>query len=91
MKKLVQVTEVENEGLVSLMGKRVFIVAMSYFYEGILTGVNSDCVLIEDAYFVLESGDFTKSEIPNAEKIKSGKIYVQTKSIESFFESHRKC
>jgi hypothetical protein len=88
MKKLI--TEVENEGLMSLMGKRVFVVASSYFYEGVLTGVNNECVLLEDAYFVFESGDFTGNKIDLAEKIQSGKIYVQKNMIESFFESHRK-
>jgi hypothetical protein len=90
MKKLVNVVEVENEGLMSFMGERIFIVAQSYFYEGVLSGVNNTCVLLEDAYFVLESGDFTKNTITNAEKICNGKLYVQCSSIESFFKSHRK-
>ena len=91
MKKIIQVTEVENEGLISFLGKRTFIVAQSYFYEGILTGVNDTCVLLEDANFVLESGDFTKDKLAYAEKIKSGKIYISVSHIESFFESHNKC
>ena len=33
MKKIVQVQEVEDEGLVSLMGKRVLIMSAGYFYE----------------------------------------------------------
>lgn len=87
MKKIVTVTEVENEGLESFLGKRIFIVAQSYFYAGTLTGINTSCVLLEDALFILESGDFQKKGYANAEKIPGGKLYVQKSSIECFFES----
>lgn len=85
MKKLVE--EVENEGLMVFLGQRIFIVAQSYFYTGKLTGVNSTCVLLEDARFVLESGSFEEKGLANAEKIPGGKLYVQCSSIEAFFLS----
>lgn len=88
MKKIVTVTEVEGEGLMSFMGKRIFIMAQSFFYVGTLTGVNTSCVLLEDAKVVLESGDFSKKGVAYAESVKGGRIYVQTSAIEAFFESH---
>jgi hypothetical protein len=68
MKKIVTVTEVDGEGLEFYLGKRIFIIAESYFYAGTLTGINSTCVLLEDAKFVLESGDFSKKGFGYAEK-----------------------
>ncbi len=49
MKKIVTVTEVDGEGLVALMGKRVMLFCLNYIYTGTLTGVNATCVLLEDA------------------------------------------
>ena len=88
MKKVIQVTEVNGEGLEAFLNKRIFIVCRSYFYAGTLTGINDDCVLLEDARFVLESGSFEGKGIANSEKVSGGKIYVAKNAIEAFFESH---
>lgn len=87
MKKIVTVTEVEGEGLEAFLGRRIFIIAQSYFYAGTLTGINLTCVLLEDARFVLESGSFESKGIEYSEKIPGGKCYVSKSSIEAFFES----
>lgn len=87
MKKIVTVTEVDGEGLEAFLGKRIFIIAQSYFYAGDLSGINSSCVLLENAVFILESGDFAKKGFEYSEKIPGGKCYVQKSSIEAFFES----
>ena len=52
MKKLVSVTEVEGEGLISLLGEKVILFCMNYFYAGKLSGVNASCVPLEDAAIV---------------------------------------
>jgi hypothetical protein len=88
MKKVVTVTEVEGEGLEAFLGKRIFIICESYFYAGTLTGINSTCVLLEDARFVFESGSFESKGIANSEKIPGGKCYVQKDHIEAYFQSH---
>ena len=88
MRKVVQVTEVDGEGLESFLNKRIFLVCRSYFYAGTLTGINDTCVLIEDGRFVLESGSFEGKGIASSEKIKGGRIYIQKNAIEAFFESH---
>lgn len=88
MKKVIQVTEVDGEGLESFLNKRILIICRSYFYAGTLTGINSDCVLLDDARFVLESGSFEGKGLVSAEKVKGGKIYVTKSAIEAFFESH---
>ena len=42
MKRLVNVVEVDNEGLVGLMGQRVTLFCLNYIYTGKLTGVNDN-------------------------------------------------
>lgn len=89
MKKIVTVTEVEGEGLVSLMGKRVMLFCMNYIYTGTLTGVNATCVLLEDASIVYETGAFDNATFVDAQKLPH-QLYVQTNAIESFTESNKK-
>ena len=81
MRKIV--TEVEGEGLEALLGERVTLFCMNYFYTGNLTGVNKTCVLLEDAYVVFETGSFDSKTWKDAQKLPNA-WYVQTSAIESF-------
>ena len=47
MKKAVtvEVVEVANEGLISLLGKTITCFCMNYIYTGKLEGVNDTCIL----------------------------------------------
>ena len=56
MKKIVD--EVSGEGLEKLLGERVTLFCANYIYEGVLAGVNTSCVLLEDAAVVYETGPF---------------------------------
>ena len=85
MKKVVNVTEVEGEGLVKLLGENVLLFCVNYNYFGKLIGVNSDCVLLENASIVFETGPFTKA--PNwqdAQRLPNKEHYVMKALIESF-------
>ena len=82
MKKLVTVTEVEGEGLTALLGEKVILFCMNYFYAGTLMGVNSDCVLLEDAGIVYETGPFSDKSWKDFQKI--GTLYVRIASIEAY-------
>ena len=84
MKKLVNVTEVEGEGLVALMGQRVTLFCLNYFYTGKLTGVNDTCVLLDDAAIVYETGAFSDKEYKDAQALPGSSWYVQTSAVESF-------
>ncbi len=83
MKKIVEVIEVEGEGLASLLGQRITIFALNYIYTGKLTGVNATCVLLEDAAIVYETGAFTDQKWKDAQPLPNA-LYVQTNAIESF-------
>lgn len=89
MKKIVTVTEVEGEGLVALLGKRVLLFCLNYIYTGTLAGVNQSCVLLEDASIVYETGTFSDSELKDAQKLPFP-LYVQTNAVESFSETDKK-
>ena len=83
MKKLVNVQEVEGEGLIALLGEKVILFCMNYFYAGTLVGVNTDCVLLEDGGIVYETGPFSDKSWKDIQKI-SGPLYIRIASIEAF-------
>ncbi len=47
IKKLVNVTEIESEGIIKLLGERVTFFCLNYIYVGELMGVNDTCVLLK--------------------------------------------
>ena len=81
----VLVNEVENEGLVALMGKRVTLFCGVYIYTGKLVGVNDTCVKLEDAGIVYETGPFSDRKWKDCQTLPK-EWYVTTQSIESFGE-----
>lgn len=82
MKKLANVVEVENEGLISLLGEKVILFCLNYFYAGTLAGVNDDCVLLEDGGIVYETGAFSDKSWKDFQKI--GNLYVRIGMIEAY-------
>lgn len=82
MKKLVNVVEVENEGIMSLIGEKVILFCMNYFYAGTLSGVNDDCVLLVDGGIVYETGAFSDKQWKDFQRI--GSLYVRINSIEAY-------
>lgn len=85
MKKLVQVQEVEGEGLTALLGRRITLFCCNYIYTGTLAGVNSSCVLLENAAIVYETGPLLDKAWKDAQKLPHS-WYVQVSAIESFGE-----
>ena len=82
--KLVTVEQVEGEGLVALMGQRVILMCMNYFYEGKLIGVNDDCVLLEEPGIIYETGPWNASTLKDLQKLHTKHWYVRINCIESF-------
>ena len=81
MRKIVE--EVSGEGLEKLLGERVTLFCGNYIYTGKLVGVNTACVLLQDAAIVYETGPLTTKEWKDAQKL-PGDWYVQLAWIESF-------
>jgi len=78
------VKEVENEGLESLLGKRVTLFCGVYIYTGNLVGVNDTCVKLEDAAIVYETGPFNQKDWKDSQSLSNKAWYVTKQSIESF-------
>jgi len=83
MKKIVTVAEVSGEGFDKLLGERVTLFCCVYIYTGKLIGVNTDCVLLEDAAIVYETGKLDDKSWKDAQKLPN-QWYVQKGLIESF-------
>ena len=79
----VMIKEVENEGLVSLLGQTVTLFCGVYIYAGELVGVNDIYVKLANAHVVYETGPFGTGKYKDAQKL-PGDWYVTMQSIESF-------
>ena len=88
MKKLVNVVDVEGEGLVALLGENVLLFCMNYFYSGKLVGVNDKFVQLENAFIVYETGELKAKTFKDAQPLPD-LWYVQTHTIESYGKSGR--
>ena len=84
MKKLAEVIEVENEGLVSLLGQIVTIYCLNYIYTGELEGVNDACIKLKNPSLVFNTGDFDGKDWEDAQRFPHKYWYVKTDAIESF-------
>ena len=81
MKKLIN--EVECEGLEKLLGEKVLLLCINYFYHGNLIGVNDQDVLLEDAHIVYETGSWSDSGFTDSQKV-AEEMYVRISAIESY-------
>lgn len=83
MKKLIQVTEVDGEGLEGLLGQTVTLFCQVYIYTGKLVGVNSSFIKLEKAKVVYETGTFDSPAWKDAQALPSD-WYVKRHAIESY-------
>ncbi len=82
MKRIVETTS--NDGLEALLGEKVTLFCTRYIYTGQLAGINKDFCLLEDPSIVYETGEFTKSEWADAQKLPKKEWYIMLHAIESF-------
>ena len=67
-----------------MLGQNVLLFCLNYIYLGKLTGVNSDCVLLEEPSIVYETGPFLQKQYGDVQRLHTDKWYVQRAAIESF-------
>lgn len=79
----IEVVEVENEGLVSLLGQTITCFCAVYIYTGKLIGVNSTCIKLESPKIVYETGGFNEKNWKDAQSLPN-ELYLQTAMIEAF-------
>lgn len=83
MKCAVQVTEVEKEGFIALIGERITVFCAVYIYTGKLVGVNETCIKLENPAIVYETGMFTEKNWKDAQSLPNN-LYIQQGMIEAF-------
>ncbi len=82
MRRLVE--EVSGEGLDKLLGETITLFCANYIYTGKLVGVNTDCILLQDASIVYETGPFSDPKWKDAQKLPAKEWYIARGLIESF-------
>ena len=80
----VLIRQEEDEGLRKLLGKKVTLFCMNYFYTGELVGINDECVKLKDPSKIYETGHFSSKDWENAESLGVDEWYVNKAAIESF-------
>jgi hypothetical protein len=65
------------------MGQTVVIFSLNYIYAGMLVGVNTEFVKLENAHIVYETGSFSDKKFKDAQKV-ADVLYVQLATIESY-------
>jgi hypothetical protein len=83
MKKLVEIQEVQGEGLLSLMGQVITVFCDTYIYTGKLIGVNDKDILLDNPSIVYETGEFNSKSWKDAQKLPN-QWYIRTSKIESY-------
>lgn len=81
MKKIIEVTDAS--GLESLLGEVVTLFCLNYIYTGMLAGVNTTCVQLQNPSIVYETGAFSDKKWKDAQALPYD-LYVQTSAIEAF-------
>lgn len=82
MKKIVK-DQLVDVGLEELLGEKVILFCMNYFYAGKLIGVNDDCVMLENGGIVYETGAFTDVAWSDFQQV-APLLYVRIATIEAF-------
>lgn len=81
MKRLV---ENETDGLLALIGEKVMLMCVNYFYYGTLTGVNDKDVALKDVHIVYETGNWKNTSWKDAQNLCVTEWFVKTDAIESY-------
>ena len=76
--------EVKEDGLESLIGKKVILFCANYFYTGKLVGVSRSSVKLEDPAIVYETGSFSDGKYKDEQSLCVKEHFVRIPAIESF-------
>ena len=84
MKKLIEVVEVEGDGLEGLLGQNILVLCENYFYTGKLVGVNKTFIKLESPSIVYETGAWTTKGYTDSQKLPVNEWFVERTAIESY-------
>jgi hypothetical protein len=84
MKKIVKkVVKIAEPDLKSLLGQRVMVLCLNYFYVGKLASLGRTCARLEDASIVYETGEWGAPSWKDAQAVRRP-LYVRLGCIEAF-------
>ena len=75
--------EINGNEFETLLGKCVILFCTNYFYSGKLKAVSDQCLLLEDAAIVYETGEWGASKWKDEQKM-GRDVYVRIASVEAF-------
>lgn len=84
MKKVINVTEVDGEGLEAFLGQKITVYCFGFIYTGILEGVNDRFIKLKGAKIVYSTGSHQSKDWETAEPMPNDYWYVMLNAIESF-------
>lgn len=73
-------------GFEELFGETVVIWAGVYIYSGVLSGVNTDDILLTDALVVYETGTLVGATFKDAQPVPGGKLWLRKAAIEAYYK-----
>ena len=82
MKKIIECADAE--GFDALLGERVTLLCVNYFYTGTLLGVNDDCVLLGEPSIIYETGAWSEKAWKDAQRLPADRLYVRREMVESY-------
>ena len=82
MKKIVERSDAE--GFDALLGERITLMCVNYFYTGKLLGVNDDCVLLGEPSIIYETGAWSERGWKDAQRLPTDRLYIQREFVEAY-------
>ena len=82
--KPISTMEVQEDGLLKLLGEQVQLWCLNYIYAGKLIEVNKEDVVLEDAVVVYETGNMKDKQFKLAESTADKELFIRTAAIESY-------
>jgi hypothetical protein len=82
MRKIV-IDSDEPEGLEGLFGQRITVWCLNYIYTGDLVGVDGECIRLDNAAVVYETGPLKTKEWQDVQALPNP-CYIMHRCIESF-------
>jgi hypothetical protein len=79
-----RIVETKDGGLEGLLGEKVTLLCVNYFYTGTLSGVNERFVELSEPSIVYETGEWSSKDWQDAQALPCDSVNVMLHAIEAF-------
>jgi hypothetical protein len=73
-----------NEGLAGLLGQKVLLLCMNYFYWGTLEAISETEVKLSDPYIIYGTGEWLDDNWGDSQSLGPDPHYVRVSALESY-------